>query len=191
MSERKASGSRPESLRHIRRKCARLVDRLPLESATSVISLCQELGDARRRPIVIAPMPSAGGGICGMWLSLETTDLVFYDQASTGTHREHIIAHELGHMICGHHGADVVDANTARHLFPDLAPELVRSALQRATYSDVQELEAEVTASLILQRLVLTRTQGERSVGESDATAARIAATLMGQTADRPRGDRC
>ncbi|GGK21989.1 hypothetical protein GCM10010124_13100 [Pilimelia terevasa] len=176
-----AAGDRsPDSFRRLRRRCAARLRALPLHGLDSTEALCRRLSVQRGRPIVLSPMPS-DGAVCGLWLALDTTDLVFYDQASTGAHRAHIIAHELSHIICGHRSAEPLDAGTAAHLFPDLDPALVRGMLRRAAYSTVQEREAEITASLLLHLLHAAPAPADGSA--ADPTAARIAATLT----DPPR----
>ena len=62
--------------------------------------------------------------------------------------------HELGHIISCHRGSGVLDDASARQLFPNLDPALVRDMLMRSTYDDVQEREAEVIAYLLSQRIV-------------------------------------
>ncbi|MGH3844705.1 MAG: hypothetical protein ACRDS0_25175 [Pseudonocardiaceae bacterium] len=52
-------------------------------------------------------------------------------------------------MICCHRGVVRPDDETMRLLFPDLSPQLIRDLLCRTGYSDIQEEEAEIMASLI------------------------------------------
>ncbi|WP_433724380.1 hypothetical protein ACQP2Y_03100 [Actinoplanes sp. CA-051413] len=48
-------------------------------------------------------MPGLSAGLpCGLWISVETADYVFYDPETSQLHAEHIILHELGHMLSGH-----------------------------------------------------------------------------------------
>ncbi|MEV7470659.1 hypothetical protein AB0O20_29770 [Streptomyces kronopolitis] len=55
-------------------------------------------------------------------------------------------------MMCCHRGAVELDEVTLNHLFPNLDPDLLRGIFRRSTYSDVQEEEAEIMASVILER---------------------------------------
>ncbi|MEU6070684.1 hypothetical protein ABZ864_41150 [Streptomyces sp. NPDC047082] len=79
-------------------------------------------------------------------------DFVIYEARTTRAHQEHIIAHELAHILCGHQAMDNADNTVLRQLFPDIAPEVVRRVLQRTRYSDSNEQEAEIMASLLLAR---------------------------------------
>src|SRR6185436_10468256 len=48
-------------------------------------------------------------GPCGVWLSLPEVDYVFYEPETSQLHREHIILHELGHLLCEHQPTEVID----------------------------------------------------------------------------------
>jgi hypothetical protein len=87
-----------------------------------------------------------------MWISTNMGDFVIYEARTTRAHQEHIIAHELAHILCGHWAVDDAENNVLRQLFPDIAPEVVRRVLLRTRYSDVNEQEAEMMASLLLAR---------------------------------------
>ncbi len=75
---------------------------------------------------------------------------VFYDAATTALHRDHIVLHEVGHMLSGH--SNLLSGEVAQTLVPDLDPGSVESVLGRSHYSDQDEQEAEMIASLILRR---------------------------------------
>jgi hypothetical protein len=134
----------------VRRRCqARLheLDGLPWHVDAS--TLARWLAERRGRPIILHPL--AGSGPCGVWVPLATADHVFYEQHTSPLHQEHIILHELSHLILGHHPDALSDLAAAQLLVPHLAPELVRAVLQRSAYADDQEQEAEVFASLLLE----------------------------------------
>ncbi|MGK5627227.1 ImmA/IrrE family metallo-endopeptidase [Streptomyces sp. URMC 123] len=114
--------------------------------------LCEHLSRSRDRPIVLVPMPVRHASPCGLWVACETADIILYEPDTSPSHQEHIIAHELAHILCGHHGEGRMDDAGTRALFPDLDPQLVRDMLGRTAYTDPQEREAEMIASLILKR---------------------------------------
>ncbi|BFU47388.1 hypothetical protein [Krasilnikovia sp. MM14-A1004] len=89
----------------------------------------------------------------GVWVTTHDTDLVLYEAATSTPHRHHIIAHELAHMLCGHSGVEAIDDEAARLLFPDLDPALVQQMLRRSGYPHRDEQEAEVVATVLLERL--------------------------------------
>ncbi|WP_411102938.1 toxin [Streptomyces sp. cmx-4-9] len=150
---RSADQDRRTQLKKLRKDGARRIAELALPKGADLAELCRYLGEIRDRPITLVPMQMPASQPCGMWVAARDEDLIFYDANTTGAHQEHIILHELGHIICCHRGAGWLDEASARLLFPNLDPDLVRDMLLRATYDDVQEQEAEVIAYLLSQRL--------------------------------------
>lgn len=151
--ERSAGQDRRSQLKKLRKAGARRLADLGLPEVADVAELCRHLGEVRDRPITLVPMQMPSSHPCGMWVAARDEDLIFYDANTTGAHQEHIILHELGHIICCHRGAGGLDEAASRLLFPNLDPELVRDMLLRATYDDVQEQEAEIIAYLLSQRM--------------------------------------
>ncbi|WP_042800560.1 toxin [Streptomyces sp. C] len=184
--ERAADHDRRSQLKKLRKAGARRLAELDLPEAPDVAELCRHLGEVRDRPIILVPMQMPSSHPCGMWVAARDEDLIFYDANTTSAHQEHIILHELGHIICCHRGAGGLDEAAARLLFPDLDPDIVRDMLLRATYDDVQEQEAEIIAYLLSQRMGgAEQPQGtDPDVREGDApaksaTLSRIERTLI------------
>lgn len=187
--ERSAEQDRHSQLKRLRRTGAQRIAELELPEVADVAELCRHLGEIRDRPITLVPMQMPASHPCGMWVAARDEDLVFYDANTTSAHQEHIILHELGHIICCHRGAGLLDEATARLLFPNLDPDLVRDMLLRATYDDVQEQEAEIIAYLLSQRVGGTGRQpgdappAEEAAGRADsgknAMLSRIERTLI------------
>ncbi|MBB4690730.1 hypothetical protein [Paractinoplanes abujensis] len=110
---------------------------------------CAEVSSRRGRPLIRQPVPGLSAEApCGLWIGTERADHVFFDPGTSRLHAEHIVLHELSHILCGHSGSDAALGT----LFPDLEPATVRRALARARYTDEQEREAEMMASLIRGR---------------------------------------
>ncbi|WP_030662715.1 toxin [Streptomyces rimosus] len=150
---RAADHHRRSQLKRLRKIGARRIAELDLPEVSDVAELCRHLSEVRDRPITLVPMQMPASHPCGMWVAARDEDLIFYDANTTSAHQEHIILHELGHIICCHRGAGWLDEASARLLFPNLDPDLVRDMLLRATYDDVQEQEAEIIAYLLSQRV--------------------------------------
>ncbi|HEY0002757.1 MAG TPA: hypothetical protein VGB74_20050 [Actinoplanes sp.] len=143
--------------RTIRRRCERVLADLDLPDAIDVRHLCAVLAERQGRPIHLLAEHLPAGSPCGLAVRTERFDAIFYEADTSRLHQEHIIRHELGHLICGHLTAPVLDAQASRLLLPDLDPSLVRAVLGRTNYSEVEEQEAELIASLLLRRSVLAR----------------------------------
>ncbi|PPK71375.1 hypothetical protein V5P93_003240 [Actinokineospora auranticolor] len=162
-------------LRRVRRDCAALLAGLELPPHTDLAGLCAHLARARGRPLHVVPVAMLASQPCGIWVATGDADWIFFDEAAPAAHQEHIILHEIGHMICCHRGGGHLDADTAAVFFPDIDPALVRDMLGRTTYSDEQEQQAEVLAYLLGEVL-----RGAPPPG--DDVAARIAGSLNHST---------
>ncbi|MEV6599194.1 hypothetical protein AB0M36_20420 [Actinoplanes sp. NPDC051346] len=167
--------------RALRRRCRRRLIALALPAAPSMAALCEHLGQRRNRPIYLMAMPAQDAQPCGVWLSLPDADVIAYEAGTNSRHQEHIIAHELAHLICGHSILDGTRPFDTRRLFPDLDPALVRDLLQRGHYSDDQEQEAEVMASLLLSRASRAPAESRGGTTEPDGTGLtdRLAQALL------------
>ena len=124
---------------------------LTLPTPFDVRALADQIAARRGRPIQLIPMARLTG-VCGLWIATDTTDLIFYEEETTLPHQEHIILHELSHVLCHHDPAPLPLATQARQLLPDVDPVLIQRILGRAGYSTEVEREAETLASLIRQR---------------------------------------
>ncbi|MFJ5675249.1 toxin [Streptomyces sp. NPDC093097] len=163
---------RRSQLKRLRKAGAQRIAELDLPEVSDVAELCRHLSEIRDRPITLVPMQMPASHPCGMWVAARDEDLIFYDANTTSAHQEHIILHELGHIICCHRGAGWLDEASARLLFPNLDPDLVRDMLLRATYDDVQEQEAEIIAYLLSQRVGSAEERhGVPAAGESGVAA--------------------
>jgi hypothetical protein len=178
---RSADQDRRSRLKRLRKAGAQRIADLDLPRVADVAELCRHLSEVRGRPITLVPMQMPASHPCGMWVAARDEDLIFYDANTTSAHQEHIILHELGHIICCHRGAGWLDEASARLLFPDLDPDLVRDMLLRATYDDVQEQEAEIIAYLLSQRVGSTKGRHGTAPAEpgKNATLSRIERTLI------------
>jgi hypothetical protein len=135
--------------RQLRRRCEAIIADVDIPSPFSVHEFCRLLGERRGRPIHLIPMRLPEDQPCGMWVSTRTFDAIFYEADTSPLHQEHIIGHEIGHLLCQHEAAPVLDAEASRLLLPDLDPDLVQRTLGRTSYSTVEEREAEMIASLL------------------------------------------
>lgn len=144
---------------------------LDLPTPFDTESFCAVLSERRGRPIVLHPAAS-GAGPYGLWAAGPSTDVIFYEEATSPLHQEHIILHEVSHLLCGHEPAPVTEADVADLLFPHLQRETIQRVLQRGGYSTDEEREAEIMASLIVERVSSegvrseVRHPGERTVME-------------------------
>lgn len=161
-SRRVASGGTGPAVRNtqLRKRCASLVDQLDVPEPFEVNSFVEALSARRGRPIRLIPT-TPPAGICGLWFDLDDADYVLYEHSTSQLHREHIILHELGHMLCSHSPGSEPDLGLVALLVPSLDPATVRRVLGRTGYTKPQEQEAEMLASLILEHVGRTRMLSE------------------------------
>jgi hypothetical protein len=105
----------------------------------------------RGRDIDLCAISWTVGDSCGAWQQHGDHDVIAYAANTSGFHQDHIILHEIGHMISQHRGRCVLSEEQAQRLAPDLAPAALAHLLNRST-SQAEEHEAETIASLIHHR---------------------------------------
>lgn len=165
-------------LDHLRQLCEARLQTLGLPDAFDLNTVRAELARRRGRPIQLMPVPT-GLGPHGLWAETDTADYIAYECETTPVHQRHIIAHELAHITCGHQsGLDFDDL--IRLLLPNVRPEVVRSVLGRSAFSTEEEREAELLASLMLER-----SPALEPLSISEVAVARFEALLSGRSLAR------
>ncbi|MGW6688216.1 hypothetical protein [Streptomyces sp. NPDC054961] len=134
----------------LRKRCEAILGRLELAHPFSLDGLCDRIAEQRGRPIRLHPLPkeAAESGVCGLWVGTASIDFVFYEAQTTPLHQEHIVLHEIGHILFGHHSLDAEE--------PDGSDGQVPTVLGRTNYTTRQEQEAEMLASMIRIRTATT-----------------------------------
>ena len=127
-----------------------------LEDVTDVRALCDVIETHSGRRIHLESWPLTAD-VAGFWLASDTTDYIFYAQDATPPHQEHIILHELAHILSGHAHTPIDLKLLQNTYFPHLDHDVVHLALSRSCYDSKMEREAEVLASLIEQRWRMAR----------------------------------
>jgi hypothetical protein len=133
----------------LRRRCERRLHGIRIPSPFDLDTFCAEVAARRGRPMIRRPVAGLSAGApCGLWIGTGSADHVFYDPGTSPLHAEHIVLHEVAHILSGHSGGD----GALALLFPDLDPATVSRVLGRVSYTSAQEREAEMMASLIRGR---------------------------------------
>jgi hypothetical protein len=143
---------RRDEYAELQRKCAAILRDLGMHRPMSLDAIRERVEELRGRPLVIRELPeqAAIAGACGLWLGTDDADYVFYEARTAPLHREHIILHEIGHVLCDHHrGITVRDDELTDRLIGDPTPRLVKRLMARTSYTTAEEQEAEMIASLI------------------------------------------
>ena len=165
-------------LRVIRQRCEATLRDVTLPSPFTVSAFCDVVSERRGRRICLTPKENRLGP-CGLWLAMDDADYVFYEADTSPVHREHIILHELAHLLCDHVANELFDGELLRQLVPNVDITRLRQVMGRTTYSMPEEQEAEVMASLIHERAERARPAARPwSPDERDTVLQRLEAVL-------------
>ncbi|MEV0295121.1 ImmA/IrrE family metallo-endopeptidase [Nocardia sp. NPDC050710] len=138
---------------------------VPIPHPWDLTTYLDSVAEYRGRAITLQPVDTAvlAGAGCGtgsgLWIAKHDSDVIVYGADTTEWHAEHIIAHELGHMLLGH-GPDPAPADdcapttetlsAVAELLPSIAPESIRHVLGRTDYGNTRERDAETFADLVM-----------------------------------------
>lgn len=134
------------------RRCEERVAALPIPRPWDLRELLRRIGELRGKPIMVIDALAGPAGSSGMWVSLASVDAVYVERCPTVVHREHIVLHQVGHMLADHdgqHGA--LHAQVLGELMPSLDPAVVSRVLGHNCYAAEQEAEAELFATLVMR----------------------------------------
>ena len=136
--------------RRLRKRCRALLRELDVRPPLDVRELCERLARQRGRPIRLVAHPIKVPGPFGLWFMTATMDVIFYQRETTRPHQDHIILHEIGHIIADH-PSDEGDDQAWDALEEDDRPSGTTRALRRTCYDSTYEREAELIATFILE----------------------------------------
>ena len=113
-----------------------MVDAMDIPSPFTIESLSDRIATSRGRPLYLHPMAfPADAATSGALVSTTDADHVFYERHTSTFHQNHIVLHELGHLLAGHPGVNA-PATVPASLLPDLDHDFVRRYLQRSCLHD-------------------------------------------------------
>ncbi|MEV6975294.1 ParH-like protein [Kitasatospora sp. NPDC093806] len=166
-------------------RCRGVADSIPLPEPFGLRALTDSLTRLRGRPIELIPLSGPAHSPCGVLVSTDRADYIGYAVDTTALHQQHIVLHEIGHLLCRHAGTGAVLGEDVREaLTPRLSGELVRRVLGRSAYTQRQEREAELVASLALHRVL--RRQRVSVVGRLAEGVLRLGSGTGGSRARGP-----
>jgi hypothetical protein len=131
------------------RRCERIVAALNVPTPLDMSAVRAEVSRITGRPIEVRVTDMPSRGLCGLWASIDGTDVIWVTAGSSSDHQQHVQLHELGHLLAGHEGTSASMTEVLRELAPDLDPALVEAMLARKSYDTVAEIEAELLATMI------------------------------------------
>jgi hypothetical protein len=128
---------------------ARLMVQLPpVPEPWGIDKLCERLAEQRGRELVVYPtdLPALP---FGLWYDDGKRDYVIYRTGIRGYHRDHIILHEICHMLARHNTVGW-SLDRAEDSDADVISRLVENAM-RNRFNSTQEETAEMFASKVLK----------------------------------------
>lgn len=146
----RARFTRRRKERALRRRCRRELKALEIEPPLRVDELCRRLGERRGRPLRLVPYPLPVPGPFGLWIGTDSADYILYQQETSKAHQDHIVLHEVGHILADH-DSDECDDDISSMVTPDVLRGAVHRALRRTSYDEEHEREAELVATITLE----------------------------------------
>ncbi|MFI9509408.1 hypothetical protein [Nocardia sp. NPDC052566] len=140
---------------------------VPIPQPWDLADYVAQVAAHRRRPISLHPIDTAvltGTGCgtgSGLWIAKRDADVIVYGADTTQWHAEHIVVHELGHMLLGH-GTESATPPEAEptmtehtlaavaELLPSISLESIAHVLGRTDYGTARERDAETFADLVM-----------------------------------------
>jgi hypothetical protein len=115
----------------------RLIDRLPaIPRPWNVEVLCQRIAHRRSRELVLHELNIPALPV-GLWYDDGVRDHIIFRQGIVGYYRDHVILHEIGHLLAGHGLIRTLLSNGQRskysHFEEHLAEEFASETLRLAT----------------------------------------------------------
>ncbi len=161
--------------RRLRKRCRSVLRELGITPPLHVPELCRLLGEHRGRPIRLVPYSLPVPGPYGLWIAGAHADYIFFQKETSQAHQDHIVLHEVGHILADHAG-DQSDDAVWQKLLPDLSVEAINRALRRTSYVEEREREAELVATIILEWASVLDRVTPRAPG--DASVRRVHTAL-------------
>lgn len=151
----------------IKGRFTELATMIPIPYPWDLAAYVDAVADHRGRPITLRAVDMSGlagtgcGTGTGLWIARRDEDLIVYDAGTSEWHIEHIILHEIGHMLFGHTRSQGEDGEvfgpTIATLLPSISPESISQVLGRDDYGTVREREAETFADMVMVQAMLPR----------------------------------
>jgi len=159
-------------LTRLRAACEARLAQITVPDPFTLETFCQAVAEHRDRPVRLHSIAlAAPAQPFALWVGTDDADHIVVDAAATGWHRDHLACHEIGHMLFDHTTDQAVTDQAAALLLPDLDPAMIRKVLGRHAYGTQQEREAEMTATVVLERA------GHRPTGRFAALDAALGRT--------------
>ncbi|GAJ80739.1 hypothetical protein NBRGN_030_00350 [Nocardia brasiliensis NBRC 14402] len=139
---------------------------VPLPNPWDLSAYLAAVAAHRGRSITLHTAPKAllheiGCGAGGLWVARTHDDIIVYDGDATGRNADHIVLHEVGHMLLGHGEQEPARTDplppSLAVLLPAMSPRSIKHVLGRRDFGEDREREAEVFADMTMVYAMLPR----------------------------------
>ena len=122
------------------------VANLQLGSTFTLDELVEAIQTRRHRRLLVRELKelNTSDGICAIWLTRDTDDIVLHAHTESTLHRQQFVLHEFAHMILGHCDGD--DCAAVDVLLPSIPPYTRGRLLARQDPDCDTEIAAEALA---------------------------------------------
>ena len=167
--------------RALQARCEAAVRGLAIPTPFDVGAFCAALAERRSRPIELLPLSLRGltdrEVVYGVVLDKQSCDVIAYERDTSQLHQQQIILHEASHLILAHRLDSSLSTDAPILPSAVVGDGTIRHLLWRRGRTDAAEQEAEVLASLILERAAIGSPPGEeRDDAPTLAALGRLAA---------------
>lgn len=163
----------------VRERCREALGRVEIPDPFDIEQFARQVAALRGRPVRLVPHATPPG-CSGLCYPAASQDVIYYDPSSGEFHRDHVVLHELGHLLLEHE-PEQFWVGDAPSLLPDLEVDTVSAHMfGRTRCDDALEQEAETLATLVHE--VVHRRASRRASGHrEDGVAARLRDALGSQ----------
>ncbi|MFJ9416639.1 ImmA/IrrE family metallo-endopeptidase [Streptomyces sp. NPDC101227] len=163
----------------IQQDSERFVRSLNLPAVTGIRDLIPEVERRTGLAVELQPAEVQVSTPCGLWIATEKRHYIFYDPRTSVAHQDHIIAHEIAHILKDHQGTAKMSTDVS-----GISAELILSVLGRTQYDDAQELEAEMVGTYLQAHVLYHRKDRSGILDESES--GRVARTFIRSRKSNP-----
>lgn len=160
-----AAQRRRAATRALHARCEAAVRGLAIPAPFDAGTFCAALAGRRSRPIELLPLSLRGlterEVLYGVVIDKPSCDIIVYERDTSQLHQQQIILHEASHLILEHHLSVPLSEGSPRLPPTILGDGTIRHLLWRRSHTDAAEQEAEILASLILERAAIGPPTGE------------------------------
>lgn len=157
------------------RACAELLAGLDFAQPLSLDMCIDAVSRSRGRDISVYEVDLTVTEVFGALMTMPDRDVIVFDRSASPAHRCHIVEHELGHLVLGHHGRRDSTANDIDTPASVESPQ--ETMLCRSDFHSPEELDAERFARLLRSAIHASRRAANTAVHGS-GPAQRVAKTL-------------